>query len=198
MPATVNPRKRPRQARSRATVEAILEAAARILEEGGAAACTTNAVAARAGVSIGSLYQYFPGRDALVAALVRSTSANLLAELEAAARCNDTEPDARLEAMVAAAVAHQLDRPRLARVLDLEEGRLPLDREAAAGTQAILDCVATGTNLPPDLARDCLGIARGMIDMAGASGETGHAALAARVGMAVRGYLRERGAWSGT
>lgn len=53
-----DPRKRPRQARSVATFEAILEAAARILE------INTNAVAELAGVSIGSLYQYFPSKDA--------------------------------------------------------------------------------------------------------------------------------------
>jgi AcrR family transcriptional regulator len=63
-------RKRPRQARSRATFDAIVEAAARILVEAGPARLTTNRVAARAGVSIGSLYQYFPGRAAIVRALV--------------------------------------------------------------------------------------------------------------------------------
>lgn len=64
----LTPRKAPRQARSRALVEAIIEATARIFEREGAAACTTNAVAEIAGVSIGSLYQYFPNRHALTAA----------------------------------------------------------------------------------------------------------------------------------
>jgi AcrR family transcriptional regulator len=59
---TLAPRKLPRQARSAATVQAILEAAAHILDSEGMAACTTNAVALKAGVSIGSLYQYFPAR----------------------------------------------------------------------------------------------------------------------------------------
>ena len=65
----LNPRKLPRQARSRALVDAILDAAARILEEQGREALNTNLVADKAGVSIGSLYQYFPNRDAIIAAV---------------------------------------------------------------------------------------------------------------------------------
>ncbi len=64
------PRKRPRQERSRATVDTILEACARVLIKHGFDGLTTNAVAEAAGVSIGSLYQYFPNKEALVAALV--------------------------------------------------------------------------------------------------------------------------------
>ena len=63
------PRKRPVQARSRQTVESILAAAARILAERGYLATTTNDVAEAAGVSIGSLYQYFPNKDSLLVAL---------------------------------------------------------------------------------------------------------------------------------
>ncbi|MCA9638046.1 MAG: TetR/AcrR family transcriptional regulator [Myxococcales bacterium] len=59
------------QARSKATVEAILTAAAQILEREGPEAASTNAIAARAGVSIGSLYQYFGDREAIIAELAR-------------------------------------------------------------------------------------------------------------------------------
>lgn len=62
-------RKLPRQDRSRALVDAIVEAAARILVQQGRDALTTNAVALRAGVSIGSLYQYFPNREAILVAV---------------------------------------------------------------------------------------------------------------------------------
>ena len=66
-----NQRRSPRQARSRATWEAIVEAAAQILERDGAAAFNTNAVAERAGVSIGTLYQYFPDKQAVLAAAAK-------------------------------------------------------------------------------------------------------------------------------
>jgi AcrR family transcriptional regulator len=66
-----NQRRRPRQARSRATWEAIVEAAAQILERDGAAAFNTNAVAERAGVSIGTIYQYFPDKQAILAAAAK-------------------------------------------------------------------------------------------------------------------------------
>lgn len=78
-------RKAPRQARSRATIEVILESAARILGERGWTATTTNAVAERAGVSIGSLYQYFPNKLALVEAVRRRHFDDVLAVLRAAA-----------------------------------------------------------------------------------------------------------------
>ncbi len=65
----VTPRKEPRQPRARATVDAILLAAAHILKTEGFERATTNRIAERAGVSIGSLYQYFPNKQAVVAAL---------------------------------------------------------------------------------------------------------------------------------
>src|ERR1041384_3846674 len=66
------PRKRPRQDRSRATVDTILEATARVLVKRGFDGLTTNLVADAAGVSIGSLYQYFPNKAALVGALIEN------------------------------------------------------------------------------------------------------------------------------
>jgi AcrR family transcriptional regulator len=65
-----SPRKRPSQERSRVTVDAILEATARILETDGYDAASTNRIARAAGVSVGSFYQYFPTREAAIADLV--------------------------------------------------------------------------------------------------------------------------------
>src|SRR5690606_7663264 len=59
----------PRQQRSQATVSYIIEAARRILHEEGADAVTTRHIAERSGVAVGSLYQYFPNRDAILAVL---------------------------------------------------------------------------------------------------------------------------------
>lgn len=66
-----SPRKAPVQRRSRATVDAILMATAHILQTEGFDRANTNRVAKLAGVSIGSVYQYFPNRDAIVATLRR-------------------------------------------------------------------------------------------------------------------------------
>jgi AcrR family transcriptional regulator len=70
-PARVRPRKTPLQQRSREMLETILEAATRVLIREGYTRTTTNRVATAAGISVGSLYQYFPNKDALVVALLR-------------------------------------------------------------------------------------------------------------------------------
>jgi AcrR family transcriptional regulator len=84
------PRKRPRQARSKATVDTILEATARVLVKQGFDGLSTNAVASAAGVSIGSLYQYFPNKEALVSALIdrhmEEMNTAILAELTRVAK----------------------------------------------------------------------------------------------------------------
>ncbi len=67
--AALQPRRTPVQRRSTATVEAIVEAAAQVFERHGYASGTTNRIAERAGVSIGTLYQYFPNKDAILIAL---------------------------------------------------------------------------------------------------------------------------------
>lgn len=87
-------RKSPVQHRSRRTVDGILSATARILVEDGYSAITTNDVAAAAGVSIGSLYQYFPNKDALLRALVERHLEDVERSLASqAARWRDERPD---------------------------------------------------------------------------------------------------------
>jgi AcrR family transcriptional regulator len=68
----LRPRKRPVQARSRRTMEVVLEAAARVFARRGYAGATTNHIAERAGISIGSLYEYFPSKDAILVALLEA------------------------------------------------------------------------------------------------------------------------------
>lgn len=75
-------RKRPRQARSRQMVDALLQAAAEVIAEQGLAHTTTNHVAERAGVSIGSLYQYFESKDALIEALMAQQESELVAAVQ--------------------------------------------------------------------------------------------------------------------
>jgi len=78
---TTSPRRRPRQARAQATVDAIVKATARVLVDEGYDRASTNRVALAAGVSIGSLYQYFPSKEALVAALVEDHIAKMQSAL---------------------------------------------------------------------------------------------------------------------
>jgi len=86
--STLEPRKLPRQRRSKATVEAILDACAESIERQGYHGLTTHAVATRAGVSVGTLYQYFPNKEAVAGALaVRALDRLLQAMREALAHC---------------------------------------------------------------------------------------------------------------
>jgi len=72
-----NVRKAPRQQRARASVDCVLEAAAQVLEASGDGGFNTNAVAERAGVSIGTLYRYFPDKQSILKALaLRETEAH--------------------------------------------------------------------------------------------------------------------------
>jgi AcrR family transcriptional regulator len=73
-----NPRKSASQKRSQVTVEALLDATARVLTRDGYDRASTNRIAATAGVSVGSLYQYFPNKEALVAALVERHNLEML------------------------------------------------------------------------------------------------------------------------
>ena len=98
-------RRIPRQARATQTTEAILEGAAQILEVGGLPALTTNAVAERAGVSIGTLYQYFADKNAILLALAKQQVGLGLAEIARALSGEiDPTPAGRVRAMVRAAV----------------------------------------------------------------------------------------------
>ncbi len=77
-PVPTTPRKSASQKRSRATVETLLDATARVLAREGYDRASTNWIAATAGVSVGSLYQYFPNKEALVAALVARHNREML------------------------------------------------------------------------------------------------------------------------
>lgn len=191
---TLRPRKQPTQPRAVETVACILEAAAQILETQGRAEFNTNAVAERAGVSIGSLYQYFPGKDALLIALMQREKARF-GDDAAAALAQPTGREA-LRRVIAAAVRQQLGRAELARLLDVEEERPEARREVdgKSGFGELLRQVLARPDLPPqpDLARaaDDVGqLIRALTDAAGMRGDTDAAALEQRLCAAVFGYL---------
>jgi AcrR family transcriptional regulator len=96
-------RRKPRQARANETVQAILEGAAQVLEAGGLAAFTTNAVALRAGVSIGTLYQYFADKQALLHAIAERELEAVLGRVARALRGEEGPTlEGRVRAMVRA------------------------------------------------------------------------------------------------
>jgi AcrR family transcriptional regulator len=84
-PAVLEPRKSPRQARSTATVEAIRTATIQVLLAEGVTRLTTTRVAERAGVSVGTMYQYFPHKEALLFALVTEKLEAVAVAMERAA-----------------------------------------------------------------------------------------------------------------
>ncbi|WP_149138400.1 TetR/AcrR family transcriptional regulator [Cupriavidus campinensis] len=196
-PQRLRPRKTPRQPRSEETVAAIVEAAAQVLESAGFEGFNTNAVAERAGVSIGSLYQYFPGKDALTVALIHRETRRFHDDTATALQLRSGK--AALDAMLDASVRQQLQRPMLARLLDIEEGRPALRDEVAKPETEALFATAVRRAKPrlerPELAAaDLVAIIRGMVDAAGERGETDIDDLTRRLRAAVFGYLAKVGA----
>lgn len=180
-------------------VDAILEGAARILEEDGIAQLNTNRIAERAGVSVGSLYQYFPSKDAIIAELIRIDHVELLKDLRAmAGRLGDAPIEVAVRQLVRVGVRRQLERPALSRALDYLEPMMVAPAEHDV-VDAEIDALIAGVLAPraPKLrgkamataAADLAALSRGMINAAGHRGETGQAALVARVTRATLGYL---------
>jgi AcrR family transcriptional regulator len=114
----ISPRKLASQRRSRLTVDALIEATARVLIKEGYDRASTNKIAATAGVSIGSLYQYFPSKEALVAAVIERHTQESSRLVQSALLKVGGRPIAfGVRELVAAAIdAHRLD-PKLHRVL---------------------------------------------------------------------------------
>lgn len=153
-PTPAAPRRTPKQLRSRRTVDRILAGAARVFVREGFEAATTNRVAEEAGVSIGSLYQFFPNKAALVAALRAAHLARVRDVMGGALR---PEPARSLETIVDDVVRafETLDaaEPGLMRVLldarpddgcsALDE-IVDLDREITASVDTLVARLAPG------------------------------------------------------
>jgi len=169
-------RKTPGQARSQETVSVVLEASARILESDGLRGFNTNAIAAKAGVSIGSLYQYFPNKDAIVLALIGGYEEGLHnAVLEAVQSGRGKELKLRLRLLVRALVTVHYRRPRLNRVLEAEEERLRSGADDATFHAMVLQLFQDHKNemaVPVSAAteRVVIAVLRAVVDLGLASG----------------------------
>jgi AcrR family transcriptional regulator len=195
----LRPRKSPRQVRSADTVETILAAAARILERESLAGFNTNRVAEVAGVSVGSLYQYFPNKSALIAALIDRHQGSLAEAVEACVAAHEgrTLRDA-LYALADLGIEQQYRRPLLAAALDHEETRLPLGsrlREseqrigAAVGMLLARHAAELAVPVQPGVVHDVFVLAKALIEADATAGRTPTPDLRERIVRALWGYL---------
>ena len=148
-----------------------------------------------AGVSVGSLYQYFPTKESILAELVRFNRNILREKVETAvAEGAGKTLEETMDLLFDAAVSHQLERPKLALALEQVESVLPLENETLALTQAIADNVeilllAHNVLNPKETSRDIVALVRGIVDAAGLAKEEDQAGLHRRLRRAVFGYL---------
>jgi AcrR family transcriptional regulator len=198
--AAQNARKQPTQRRSAETVAVIVEAAARVLEERGLGGFNTNAVAERAGVSIGSLYQYFRNKNALLEALFERQAEPFLRALEAIPKSHPFQ--VALRDLIEASVEQQLNRPELARILDFVEAQAAFHDLAKRKTDRALKVLVNLLRLPgaPNVRRteraalEMMNLIRAMTDFAGELRERDRDGLVQRICGAVTGYLESSSA----
>jgi AcrR family transcriptional regulator len=193
-------RKAPQQARSRVTMDAILDAAAHILGERGWTALTTNGVAEVAGVSIGSLYQYFPNKLALIEAVRERHFDEVLAVLRAAADPR-TPRRRRIAALVDGMIAVHSRYPAAHRVL-IEESPRGVDsrgmhdrfaRECRKGYEVVFEANCRGTASSIQIGAQVLeGAAAGAVHEAAQQGILASPAFRRELLILVEAFLSKR------
>jgi AcrR family transcriptional regulator len=194
-------RKSPRQQRSRAMVDTIIEAATRVLGQRGWADFTTNEVAVVAGVSVGSLYQYFPNKLALAEAIRQCHLDAVLAALSISGDWNESDTlDQRVARLIDGVIAaHSVDHA-LHRVL-LDEVPLAgrshddaFEKEYQRRYRAVIVASSSKRNRARDdvAGRVLAAAVEGVVHAAARHGELGSSALKAELGNLVHAYLRER------
>lgn len=141
---TVTPRKLPRQARAKATVDAIVEATTQLLVAYGYDRVTTSRVAERAGVSIGSLYQYFPNKAALASAVVDRCCDEFLTAFNnvVAGRRRATLADCIHAIVDAGFISHHLT-PELHRIVIDLAPRIGVAAKAASASRSAARAIET-------------------------------------------------------
>lgn len=152
-----SPRKLPRQARSRALVDAILDAAAALLVDRDGDLVTTNAIAEDAGVSIGSLYQYFANRESIIAAVADRHADRVYRRVADVNFVETATLDIAVSQVVEATfVAHRIDTP-LHSALSAHWGHIhfsPLHRGSKSAIRERLNALPTNARrdvVHPDL-----------------------------------------------
>jgi AcrR family transcriptional regulator len=194
----LTPRRRPKQSRSRDTVEAILTASQQILLASGLQGFNTNAVANRAGVSIGSLYQFFPGKEAILATLVRDMRRDMLADLIAAQQSSNADDLAeQIGAMIDASLKHHLRAPELTEIIEQAEAQLPMDAETQALKSNMFQLVLRVLQRhdiedAETVTQDVIAMCHGIVDAAISAGERDFDAISTRLRRAATHYVTSR------
>ncbi len=129
----ISSRKQPRQARSTELVAAILEAAVQVLAKEGAQRFTTARVAEKAGVSVGSVYQYFPNKAAILFRLQSDEWRQTTGMLRGILEDLDKPPLERLRALVHAFVHSECEEAQMRTALS---DAAPLYRDAPEAREA--------------------------------------------------------------
>jgi AcrR family transcriptional regulator len=132
------PRKAPVQARSTASVDAILKATVQVLVRVGKDKLTTTRVAARAGVSVGTLYQYFPNKSALLRAAMRLHMEEIFAEVDQVCAAQRGQPVEQMaEALAVAFLAVKMRDPKKSRALYAVSSDVEGAKVAASATTQV-------------------------------------------------------------
>jgi AcrR family transcriptional regulator len=197
----LSPRKIPSQNRATATRDAILQAAALILQREEFSAFNTNRVSEVAGISIGSLYQYYPNKAALLTALTIEQHAQLLEKIEKAIdQAHNLSMEKAVDKLLRTVLTHQFENPALARALDYAERALtPTDEMLAQKKLMIASLTEMMSRYRDQIAGDLRiaaldvhVIVQAMIDGAELRGEANSLALRTRIARAILGYLRTK------
>ena len=144
----LKPRKTPLQARSTTTVDAILQATLQVLTSVGKERLTTTRVAARAGVSVGTLYQYFPNKSALLQATLRRHMDHIRAAIDRVCAEQQSQPlltmaTALIDAFLAAKMQHVNSSAALYSVSSDVDGAAIAKAAGQRNRRALVDLFAT-------------------------------------------------------
>jgi AcrR family transcriptional regulator len=199
-PGSLKPRKQPVQARSETTVLAIFEASIQVLLSAGYRKLTTTSVAERAGVSVGTLYQYFPNRQSLIRAVLERYLAEMSASIEADCRqllghSLDETAAGLIDAFIAAKW-RRLDVSRAMHEPLVEVGGAELVRASAVKGAAIVadllrSCPEIGRDDVEPLAVFLVMACTSMLQAAFMNYVVDKEMIRAHMNAMVRGYLRE-------
>jgi AcrR family transcriptional regulator len=194
--------RKPVQARSRERVARILAAATEAIAERGSEHLKMADLATRAGVSVGSLYQYFPNKAALAVALIDQERERLAVALEAAvASVSDAPLLEGLSRLARLAIDQQFQDPVFAAARDHEERRLPIGTRLASSEIRLVGAIlqfledhrdelpTIPHGSPEEVARDLLLITRVLVDADAHGGQGAPPSLHPRLVRALSGYL---------